>query len=169
MSLSKWSRTGITIDTMKDFCIIFNCTLKNVQLSEGSMKLVKLSDIIPMTMDWQETIWRYVGLLKRIDSGTNEFTDSAWWKHEVHNQTKDIQKRLKRFRDLYSSIKRDGFSYFQKNHIKLLDVRDMERYKPERGGRISYKYYRINGMKRVLICNYLGMESIPVKSYGVSK
>jgi len=168
MSSSKWQRTGITPDILKDFFYMYATTKRKTQLSEGGIAWVRVSDVIPKNQDWQQTIWRYSGLMSRIDNKTKEFTDSAFWKHEKKNRIKDIQKRLDRFKRLYRSIKATGFIMGKRNHIKLLDLCDVKRKRPEKGGRISCKYYRCNGMKRILICAYLGINKIPVKLYRVS-
>jgi hypothetical protein len=151
---------------MKDFLYMYGCTLRQIKLSEGQTVWVRVQDIIPKNKDWQDTIWRYSGLIKRINKGV-PYQGSAWHKHEIHNETKRIQYRFDRFRKLYHSIKNDGFQFMKRQHIKLLNVSNIERKNPERGGRISYKYYRINGMKRVLICNFLNINRIPCKVYGV--
>ena len=166
MSLSKWRRCGITTDVMKDFCIMFGCKPAQIKLSEGQVITERLTDIIPKNHDWEETLWAYHGLMKRIDHNT-PYQSSAWHKKEVANETKDIPGRFNKFKILYFSIKKSGFAFKKRQHIKLLNVSNIKRVAPDKGGRISQKYYRINGMKRLLICNYLGIQQIPVKIYGV--
>jgi hypothetical protein len=152
---------------MKDFKFIYACHLRQVQLSEGEVKQVAVKDIIPTTKDWRDTIWMYNGLMGRIDRDVT-YIKSAWHKHEIHNQTKDIQKRFNRFKRLYKSIKNNGYELRKYKHIKLLDISKLKRKNPVKGGRINWKYYRINGMKRLLICNYLGIEKIRCRIYKVS-
>jgi hypothetical protein len=153
---------------MKDFRYIYACHLRKIQLSEGETKQVPIEDIIPATKDWKDTIWMYRGLMKRIDRGVG-YQKSAWHKNEIHNQTKDIQKRFNRFKKLYRSIRKNGFELRKYKHIKLLDIRKLKPKNPLKGGRINWKYYRINGMKRILICKYLGIKKIPCKVYHVRK
>jgi hypothetical protein len=167
MLMSKWSRTGITPDILKDFFFMYKTNSRKVQFSEGERQLVDINKIIPQTKDWKDTIWMYKGLLGRIDRNV-PYQKSAWHKHEIHNQVPDIQKRFNRFRELYKSIKKKGFIWQQRRHIKLLDVTKLRRKNPIKGGRISYKYFRINGMRRILICKYLGIKKIPCRVYKVS-
>ncbi len=145
---------------------MYNCSLKSIQLSEGHTVHVSIRDIIPVNQDWQDTIWVYSGLIKRINKG-KPYQGSAWHKHEVRNEVKKIQYRFERFKKLYNSIKGNGFKFMKRQHIKLLNVSSLELVNPKKGGRISDKYYRINGMKRVLICNFLNISRIPCKVYGV--
>ena len=164
---SKWQRTSITKDLLKDFFHMYNTNPRKLQFSEGSVEMVALGDIIPDTDDWHTTIWRYVGLLKRIDRNV-PYQESAWFKHEQRNQVKDIQKRFDMFKELYKSIKKNGYLTMPRKYLKLLDISKMKRQNPIKGGRISKKYYRTNGMKRILICNYLGINKIPCKIYRAS-
>lgn len=145
---------------------MYNCTLNQIKLSEGYIAMVSLADIIPSNADWCETIWLYSGLIKRINKGV-PVTDSAWWKHEIKNETTDISKRFERFKKLYHSIKENGFNFRKRQHVKLLDISKIKRVHSLKGGRISDKYYRINAMKRILICNFLNIRKIPCKVYGV--
>ena len=165
---SKWLRTGIAKETCKDLLYMYGTTYKKVRFSEGEKRLVELRQIIPETQDWKDTVWIYDGLMGRIDRGCTEYTDSAWWKHETRNETKNIQGRLNKFKELYASIKKRGFQSRTRLPVILLDVSKVKRKNPPKGGRISYKYYRINGMKRVLACNYLGINKIPCKIFHVS-
>ena len=152
---------------MKDFFYMYDTAPRKTQFSEGSMALVRVSDIIPSNRNWQETPWRYAGIMGRIDNNTKEISDSAWAKHEKRNQVSDIHKRFRRFKRLYKNIKQNGYQYMKKRHMKLLDLQNMQLKNPEKGGRISRKYYRLNGMKRLTICAYLGINKIPVKVYRV--
>jgi len=167
-AISKWKRTRITQDVMKDFFYMYDCKPSQVEFSEGTIKMVELSEVIPENQDWAETIWRYNGLIKRIEGPRDEYKDSAWWKHEQNNEVKDIQKRFTRFENLYYGIKKNGFKPKKINNVILLNIRDLKRKTLPKGGRISYKYYRINAMKRILICNFLNIRRIPAKVYGVS-
>lgn len=164
--IGKWRRTGITQDVMKNFFHMYACTPNQVKFSEGAIKTVQLREVIPDNDDWHKTIERYDDLLDRIEANQS-YEGSAWEKHEIHNETKDIRARFVRFENLYYSIKRNGFKPSKPHKVILLYIRDLKRRTPAKGGRISYKYYRINSMKRILICNYLGMKEIPAKVFGV--
>jgi len=141
---------------------MYNTTAPKIKLSQGKRKIVALSQIIPNNKDWENTIRRYEGLIDRLNRGV-PCRDSAWWKYESGNSVSDIPKRLKRFVDLYESIKRHGFKYRSGEQVVLLNIQGLKLVNPKTGGRISDWYYRTNGMRRLLICNYLGKVQIPCK------
>ena len=150
---------------MKDFCNIFYTNFNKIRYSEGQKILVEIDKIIPANKDWNDTIQRYNDVFDKIENNEN-CNNSNWWKHEQKNDVKNIKKRFKKLKNIYKSIKKYGYKYENKNHIKLIDIRNLTKKNIE-NSRLSKYYYRINGMKRLLICNYLGINYIPVKVFKV--
>jgi len=173
---TNWRRAKISIDIMSEFITIFGYSFELVSINQGNPHIAVVDEIIPKNNNWDETLLRYYEILdKYAQEGRHaDYTETALWKHEVDNlhpktDMEIVKKRIMHLFNLYDSIKKRGFVRRPGDLIRLLYVKDL---KPvvvlERGGRTSDTYYRINGMRRVILCKYFNIEKINCRLFKVA-
>jgi hypothetical protein len=149
--------------TLKYFCLAYNIKRRQLRIVKRETKTVLVEDIIGDSPKWGETIKVYQDALKKHDEGKN-IRKSKLWQWEYNNAPKENKSltkyRIKNYLALYENVKKGYVSNF-KNMIRLIDIRSLP--EPDAGyttTRFSKKYFRQTGMKRCIICDYLGIKKI---------
>ena len=163
-----WLKEKISAGTLKNLCYVYNVRAKQVKVLSRIARKVPISHIIMEKHgDWvNDYLRQYEEILTQYDSiGRNgDFSNTGWWKEEwsnaPKNNKKQVKTRMNRFFNLYDSIKKKGFKRQSNNLPKLIDVSSLQISSNIRGYRISERYYRLLGMKRLFIAHYLGIESV---------
>ena len=142
------------------------CRKRQIRVVGRCDEKVKISDIIDFdNKHWKNFYWMYRGVLRRYEKKGRKigFSDTALWKHEFANAPDGAKHKVReRFDELfalYDSIKKHGYKN-TKRLVKLMDISGLEVGGSKWGGRISKRYYRLTGMKRCIICKYMGIEKI---------
>jgi len=155
--------------TLKYFLLAFNIKKRQLRIVDRRTVSVKVSEIIDLSSPkWVETLQCYQAGLKAYEEG-KDIRKSSLYEHEYRNAPKEDKKnakhRVKNFLALFDRIKTSGYQTSRQDAIRIMDISGMKK-KPDPKfitTRFSKKYFRLTGMKRLIICNYLGIKKIPVR------
>lgn len=154
---------------MKAFLKMFQTDYKNVRVQTNNVSRVKVGDLIDHEV-WIETLREHFELIDRYerDGRKANCMDLDFWKREHENapsgqKNSFTQRRVDEFLSLYRSIKNSGYYKEDKRLVKAIWIRDIPiKEEPKWKSRVTEKYYRLNGARRLIVCKYLGIEEIPI-------
>lgn len=173
MNTKYWKKLNIDPGIMGSFKEVYGLNLDRVRVTEKVIAMVYVSDIADTDNPyWVELLEIYFIVLKRFEkSGRRvELSDTQLYKKDYSDAPKgkkwQVERRFDRLYELFQSIKKHGYEKRPNKLLRLLDTREL---KPRilKGSRISKKYYRLEGMRRCIICSYLGIKKIPVKLFKI--
>lgn len=158
---------------LKNLCYALNVKKAQVKVLRKETRVVSLSEIIDEAMgDWTAGAFdMYREILERYEKegrGGN-YTDTALWQLEVYNapkgQERVAKERVFKFLELFDSIRKHGYQRKANNLVKLLTLDGRTPCRDVRGLRFSRKYFRLTGLKRCVICKYLGIKKVPCRIF----
>ncbi len=163
-----WLNEKVAAGTLKNLCYVYNIKARQVKVLSRIARKVPVSHIIMEKHgNWEnEYLKQYEEILTQYDTiGRNgDFSNTGWWKEEWENARKGekhkVKVRMNKFFNLYDSIRKNGFQRRSNNLPKLIDVSNLQISRDIRGYRISERYYRLLGMKRLFIAHHLGIEAV---------
>ena len=150
--------------TIKYFLLAYGIKKRQLRITERRTRNVNVSDIIGGSEKWAKTIKLYQDGIRAIEKGKAPRTTELY-KHEyanAHQSHKHIAiLRITNFLNLYNRIKSEGYRTTIKDMIRIMDIEGMpEPIEKFITTRFSDKYYRLTGMKRCIICDFLGIKTI---------
>jgi len=160
---------NIERSVMKAFLQMFQTDYKNVRVQTNNPSRVKVDELFDHE-EWADMLRIHYELIDRYERDGREanYMDLEFWKIEHANAPKGIknsftQRRVDEFLSLYKSIKKKGYYKEDKKLIKAIWIEGFEiKEEPKWRSRITEKYYRLNGKRRIICCKYLGIEEIPI-------
>lgn len=158
---------------LKNLCHALNIKKAQVRIDRKTTRVVPLSDIIDESIgDWAAGAYdMYREILERYerDGPKGDYRDTALWALEEYNaprgQEHVVKERVSKFLQLYESIKKHGFERRSNNLVKLLTLDGREPCREVRGLRFSRRYFRLTGLKRCVVCKYLGIKKVPCRIF----
>lgn len=166
---AKWIKMGMDPNCMKNFLHAFNVKLAQIHIQSRRNGKLAVADLVDEGLgSWQK------GYYAVCEEALRCFDEPGWrdaiqntrlWKNEWNNAPSTDKaaayRRIAAFYRLYQSIRRNGYKTEKNNLVKVILIAGMKPVRPVLGARMSPKYYRLTGMKRCVICKYLGIRTIP--------
>jgi len=160
---------NIERNVMKSFLHLFNTDYPNIRVQTNNVRRVKVDELINEEA-WKDLLREHFELLDRFEESglKGNFDDLDYWKTEYCNAPKGIKnsfvfRRINELYSLYKSIKDKGYIQEKKKLVKAIWIENLiRRRKIKYGSRVTEKYYRLNGVRRLIICKYRNIEEIPI-------
>ena len=170
MDIKKYwqQKDKIAAGTLKNMCYVYNIRMRQIKKQGRQTKKVPVKDIIMTSYGtWRnDYLQQYVEILQKYDKDgrKGDYTGTKWWTQEWADAPKNskgqVKRRMTKFFNLYDSIRKRGFQRRTNNLPKLIDTSQLHISRDIRGYRVSGKYYRLLGMKRLFIAYHLGIEEV---------
>lgn len=156
-------------NVLKSFLHLFDTNYQNIRVQSNNVSTVNIDELVDEEA-WKDLLREHFEVLDIFKENGREadYSNTDYYKREYANAPNGQQnnftlRRIDELYSLYKSIRDNGYVKESKRLIKALWIKDLERKREVKyTQRITEKYYRLNGVRRLVICKYLGISEIPI-------